>query len=168
MLLGARGLWRVDAHGQSQKPIELAHPARVAPGQVVVDGDHMHALAGQGVEVDGQRGSQGFALAGAHFRNFALVQRHAAHQLHVKVAHLHDALGAFAHHGKGLGQDGIQGFAGSYAGFEFGGFAAQGLVRQALQGRLQRVDAGHSGTVLLEQAVVAASKELGQKGKWHR
>ena len=168
LLFGARGLGGVDAHRQSQKSVELAHPARVAPGQVVVDGDHVHALAGQGIEVHGQGGGQGFALAGAHFGNFALVQGHAAHELHVKVAHFHDALGAFAHHRKSLGQDGVQGFASGYAGFELGGFATQGLVRQALQRRLQRIDAGHGGTVLLEQAVVAASKELGQKGKWHR
>jgi hypothetical protein len=39
---------------------------------------------------------------------FALVQHHAADQLHVEVAHLHRAPARLAHHRKGLGQNLVQ------------------------------------------------------------
>ena len=45
-----------DAHGKAQEVVELAHPLGVAGGQVVVDGHHMHALAGKGIEGHGQGG----------------------------------------------------------------------------------------------------------------
>ena len=32
-----------DADGQAEEAVELAHPLRVALGQVVVDRDHVHA-----------------------------------------------------------------------------------------------------------------------------
>jgi len=34
-----------DAGAQAQKAIELSHPGRVAPGQIVVDSNHVYALA---------------------------------------------------------------------------------------------------------------------------
>jgi hypothetical protein len=43
--------------------------------------------AGQGVQNHGQGGDQGLALAGLHFRDLALVQDHAAHELDVEMAH---------------------------------------------------------------------------------
>jgi hypothetical protein len=71
----------------------------------------VHALAGQGIEVHRQRGHQGLALAGAHLGDLAVVQGHAADQLHVEVAHLEDALAGLAHRGKGFGQQVVQGLA---------------------------------------------------------
>ncbi len=75
----------VDADAQAQQVIDRPHPARVAPGQVVVDGDQVHALAGQGVQVQGQARHQGFALTGLHLGDLAEVQDHAAHQLDVEM-----------------------------------------------------------------------------------
>ena len=118
----------------------------------------MHAFTGQGVEVHRKRCRQGLTFAGTHFCNLALVQRHAAHELYIKVAHFHDALGAFAHYGKGLGQDRVQTLATGHAGLELGRFAPQGLITQALVLRLQRIDTHNGSPVLLEQTVIAASK----------
>jgi hypothetical protein len=87
-------LRQVDADRQAEEVVELAHPLRIAVGQVVVDRDDVHALAGQGIEVHRQRGGERLALAGAHLGDLAVVQRHAAEHLHVEVAHLHDALAA--------------------------------------------------------------------------
>ena len=67
----------------------------------------MHALARQRIEVYRQGGHQRFALAGAHFGNFAVVQHHAAHQLYIKVAHPQHAAAGFAAHGKGLFQQAV-------------------------------------------------------------
>jgi hypothetical protein len=50
-------------------------------------------------------------FAGAHLGDLAVVQRHAAQQLDVEVAHLHHALGAFAHHRECFRQDVVEGLA---------------------------------------------------------
>ena len=96
------------AHRESQKLVDLAHPLGVALGQVVVHRHHVHAVAGQRIQVAGQRCHQRFAFAGLHFGDLALVQHHAADQLHVEVAHLHRAPSRLAHHRKRLGQNLVQ------------------------------------------------------------
>ena len=155
-------LRQIDTHAQTQEVVEPTHPLGVSVGQVVVDRDHMHAFAAQGIEVDRQRGGQGFALASAHLGNLALVQSDPAHHLNVKVAHLHDALRAFADNGKSLGQQVVQSFAVQKTLLELVGFGLQSLIRQSGQAVLQRVDALYGFAVLLEEPVVAAAKDLGQ------
>src|SRR5438094_8088342 len=46
----------------------------------------MHALAGQGVEVQGEARDEGLALAGLHLGDLALVQHDASDELYVEVA----------------------------------------------------------------------------------
>ena len=96
------------AHRQPQKLVDLAHPLGVALGQVVVHRHHVHAVPGQRIQIAGQRGHQRLAFAGLHLGDLALVQHHAADQLHVEVAHLHRAPARLAHHRKGLGQNLVQ------------------------------------------------------------
>ena len=69
--------------------VDRAHPLRVAAGEVVVDRDDVHALAGERVEHHGERARERLALAGAHLGDRAAVEHHAADQLDVEVAHLH-------------------------------------------------------------------------------
>ena len=52
LLLFTRHVGQIDAHSKPQEVIQLAHPPRIPAGQIVVDGDHMHALSSQCVEVD--------------------------------------------------------------------------------------------------------------------
>ena len=66
----------------------LAHPLGVAFRQVIVDRDHVDAAPGEGIQVNRQGRDQGFPFTGFHLGNLALVQHHAADQLHVEVAHL--------------------------------------------------------------------------------
>ena len=86
-----------------------AHPLRVAPGQVVVDGDDVDAPAGEPVEGRRQRRDKGLAFARPHLGDLALVEHGAAHQLDVEVAHRqgppHRLAGAREH----LGQDVVHG-----------------------------------------------------------
>ncbi len=89
------------AHRQAEHLVDRAHPLGVAAGQVIVDGDDVHAAAGQGIQVGGQRGDQRFAFAGFHFGDFAFVQDDAADQLHVEMAHAERAAAGFAHQRKG-------------------------------------------------------------------
>ena len=77
-----------DADAQAEELVEAAHPLRVALGQVVVDGDDVDALAFERIQVDGQGGDERLAFAGLHLGDFAVVQDHAADQLHVEVAHI--------------------------------------------------------------------------------
>ena len=84
----------------------------------------MHAFSGQCVEVDGQGGGQGFALTRTHLSDFSLVQGDTADQLHVKVAHFHDALRALSNNRKGFRQNIIHGFALLESGFECIGLGA--------------------------------------------
>ena len=94
-----------DADGEAEEIVDLAHPLGVALGEVVVDGDDVHAAAGERVEIDRQRGDQRLAFAGLHLGDLAFVQDHAADQLHVEMALAERALGGFAHGGEGGHQD---------------------------------------------------------------
>ena len=110
-----------DAHREPQRVVDRAHPLGVALGEVVVDGDDVHATPGEAVEVRGQGGHQRLALAGGHLGDLALVQDYAAQQLDVEGHHLPGKL--HAHHrpaftrmaaaglldrGEGLGQQVVQ------------------------------------------------------------
>ena len=97
-----------DADGQAEKAINRTHPIGVALGEVLVDGDDVHALARQRIQVRRQGCHQGLALTGAHLGDLALVQRDAADQLHIEVPHLERAARRLAHHGEGFGQQLIE------------------------------------------------------------
>ncbi len=68
--------------------IHGAHPLGVALSQVVVHRHQVDALAGQRIQEDGQRGYQRLAFARRHLGDLALVQHHAAEELHVVVDHV--------------------------------------------------------------------------------
>ena len=62
------------ADGQAEKFINRPHPFGIARGEVIVDGDDVHAAAGEGVEINGQGGDEGFAFAGGHFSDAPAVE----------------------------------------------------------------------------------------------
>ena len=98
-----------DRH--AEEFVDLPHPIGVAPGQIVVHRDDMHALAGERVEIDRQRGDQRLAFAGLHFGDLALVQDHAADQLHVEMALAERAPAGLAHDRERFRQQIVQRFA---------------------------------------------------------
>ena len=91
-VLGAAllGVHRVldAADGEPEVLVEVAHPRRVAAGEVVVHGDKLDVLAGQGVEVERQGRDKRLALAGLHLGDLALVQHYASYELHVERNHV--------------------------------------------------------------------------------
>ena len=101
-------LRQVDADREPEEAVDPPHPVRVALREVVVDRDEVDARAGERIEIDRQRRDERLALAGAHFGDLAVVQRHAADQLHVEVAHLQHALAGLAHDGERLGQQRVE------------------------------------------------------------
>ncbi|MBS1216100.1 MAG: hypothetical protein H6R20_1074 [Proteobacteria bacterium] len=118
----------------------------------------MHALAGERVQIHGERRDERLAFAGAHFGDLAVVQDDPADQLHVEVPHVQRALGRFADHREGLGQELVEGRAVRVALPEFLGLCAQRVVRQRLDGRLERVDLRDRLPVLLQQPIVARAE----------
>jgi hypothetical protein len=115
---------------EPQELVDLAHPLGVAPGQVVVDRDHVGALAAQGVEVDRQGRHQGLALAGLHFGDHAPMEHDPAHHLDVEMALAEGPLGGLAHGGKGLHKQVVQLFAGRHPLPETIGAGANFLVAE--------------------------------------
>ena len=110
----------------------------------------------------GQRGDQRLALAGAHFGDLAVVQRHAADQLHVEVAHLQRPLAGLADDGERLGQERVERLAVGDALLELGGLRLQRLVGERGDRGLERVDLPDGLRVLLQQALVAAAEDAGE------
>ena len=98
-----------DVH--AEETVDTAHQLALVAGEVVVDGDHVHALAFESVQIGGQGGDQGLAFTGLHFGDVAPVQGSTAHELHVEVTLAKGALGDLAHGGERLGHDLVQALA---------------------------------------------------------
>ncbi len=157
-----------DADGEAEEPVDLAHPFGVAPGQIVVDGDDVHALAGERVEIDRQRRDQGLAFAGLHLGDLALVQDHAADELHVEMALAEGALGGLAHGGEGRHQEVVElGAVGDLL-LEFVGAGAQRLVGELLDLRLQGVDGVDARLIAADAPVVGGTEQLAGDSADHR
>ncbi len=142
------------ADREAEEAIDLAHPLRVAVGEVVVDGHDVNAAALEGVEIDGRGGHQRLAFASPHLGDAALVQDHAADQLDVEMPQAQGAFRPLADRGESLGQDVVQlGAVGDLLA-EVPCALAQGVVRQGLGDRLQRVDALDDGLEGPDLAIV--------------
>ena len=90
----------------------------------------MHPLAGEGVEVGGEGGHQGLALAGLHLGDAALVEDDAADELHPVGLHAQHPPGGLPAGREGLGQQGVQALAVLVAVLELLGFGLELFVRQ--------------------------------------
>ena len=149
-----------QAHGHAQEAVDAAHPLGVALGEVVVDGDHVHALAGDGVEVAGERGDEGLALAGLHLGDMALVQGHGADELDIEVAHAGHALRGLSHDGERLGKHRVERLAVSIALAEELGLALELLVAHRDIGGLEPVDLGNELLIALEVLIGSKREQL--------
>ena len=161
--------------------VDPAHPLGVAPGEVVVDGDDVDAAAGEGVQVDGHRPDERLALARLHLGDLSRVEDHAADQLDVEGTHAEGPDGGLPGDGEGLleqfvedgGPGGLEvlvvdAFEGlGDAGPEFRVLARSVVVREGLDGRLERVDALHARQHLLDVAFVLGAEDLGEEAVDH-
>ena len=95
------------------------------------------------------------------------MQHHAADQLHVEMAHVQHPLACLAHHGKGFGQQRIEGFPLRHARPELVGLGTQRLVGQRADSRLQRIDLADNRRILLDQPIIAAAKNFFEKAGNH-
>ena len=152
-----------QTHGQTQEAVHLAHPLAVALGQIVVDGDDMDALAGQGVQIGRQRGHQRLALTGLHLGDAPLMEHDTAHQLHGIGAHAQHAVGGLPHGGEGLRQDVVQRFAVGQTLLELRGLGLQLGIRQLFIVLLQRGDLVHDGVDALQLPLAVGAENLGKQ-----
>ena len=151
------------ANRQAEKPVDLAHPFGVALGEVIVHRDDVHAAARKSIEISGERGDERFAFARLHFGNLALVQHHAAHELHVEVTLAKRALCALADCRKGFRQQVVEAFAIGETLPELDRFGAHLFVGQGREFGLERVDRRNSRIIAFQAPIVGAAEDLGCK-----
>ena len=152
-----------DADIHSEEPKHRAHPLRVALRQVLVDGDHVHAVAAEGVQIRRQRRHQGLALAGAHLGDLAAVQRQAADQLDVEMPQSQLAARRLAHQRKRLGDQRFERRPRRKARLQLPRLFRKLLIGQRLHARLESVDGRHRALKFLDEALIAAAEYLRQK-----
>ena len=142
------------ARAHAQKAVDLAHPLAVALGEVVVHGDDVDALAGDGVQVGRERGDEGLPLATFHLGDHAPVQDDAAHELHGEVPHPQRTPGGLPHGGEGLREERVELLSPLVPLPEVLGHATQLLVRHGLEAVREVLDlAGYPLELLLTPAL---------------
>ena len=140
--------------------MHLPHPLGVTLGEVIVDGDHVHTVAGQRVQVHGEGGNEGFTFTGLHLGDTALVQNDTADQLHVKCTLPEGTLRCLSYRGKCLHQNIVQRLAFGKALFELVRLGAELFVRQFFPLRLQRLNLIHNGPDPLQLMLAVRSENL--------
>ena len=156
---GRAGAGHDEPDREAEPAVDAAHPLGVAAGEVVVDRHDVHAAARQRVEVHGQGGDQGLALAGAHLGDPARVERGAAHDLDVVVALADDAARGLAHDGEGLDHDVVDPLAARDAAAELRGLGPQGVVAQPPDGVAEGVDLGDDAREGLDLLALAGAQD---------
>ena len=122
----------------------------------------MHAFTGQCIQISWQRCHQRFALTGAHLSDLAKMKHHPADQLHVEMAHLQHPATCLAADCKRFRQNIVELFTSRDTLLECGRLGLQFCIGQFFNRRFERVNFTHCFLILLEQALVAAAKNLGQ------
>ena len=160
LLLGL-GLLRIDNAGSHTECCKnLAHPFRVAAGEVIVDGNNVHTLTGERIQIGREGRDKGLALAGLHLADVAFMQKDAAHQLNIKGPQAKRTAGAFTAVGKCLGQELVERLATLGAFGQLAGLVLEALVAQRLKLGLERVDLVDDRAGHLDLAVVRGAKDL--------
>ncbi len=166
LLVGIRLLGEDHADAHPQELVDLAHPLGVAAREVVIDGDDMHAVAGQCIEIRRQRRDQRLAFAGPHFGDLAVIEHHAADHLDVEVAHPERPLAGLADQRKRFGQDVRERFAVGHALAVGDGLRTHLVIAQRLHRRLELIDPTNVSRVLFDQPVIAAAEDF-LEGVYH-
>ncbi len=146
-------------HRDAERPVDRAHPLRVALGQVVVDGDDVHAV-GERVQIRRHGRGQGLALTGLHLGDVALVQRDRAHHLDVEVPLPDRPPRGLPDARERLGQQVVEGLARLEPLAELGRLGGELGVGQVLDLGLVRVDQPGGLPELLLLAAFADLPEL--------
>ena len=152
-----------DARVHAQEAVDAAGVFGIALGQIVVHGDDVRVAAVERVEEACGGGDERLALAGLHFGDAAVVERQAADQLHVVVAHAGGAAARLADEREGFDDQVLLLFARRGAFAQGVGHRAQFGVGLFLQRGFGGVDGVYQTQIGLEEFVVAESEELRDK-----
>ena len=149
-----------DADREAEEAVDTAHGLGVALREVVVDRDDVDALAGERVEVGGQRADQRLALTGLHLGDVAEMKRGTAHELDAEVALAESAARRLANRRERLGQQVVERLAVLVALLELVGHRAQLGVGQRLEVRLDLVDRVGEMLQLAQDATLTCAEHL--------
>ena len=154
------GLAHKDAAGgQSQETVDAPHEVGLVLGEVVVDGDDVYPLAGQGPQVGGHRGHEGLALTGLHLGDVAAVEGGTAHDLDVVGTHAQHPVGCLHDRGEGLGQETVERLSVLVALLELIGHVAQLGVGELTELLGKRLDLVGDGIKLLQGTALTNAKD---------
>jgi hypothetical protein len=156
-----------DAHREAEEFVDLAHPFGVALGEIVVDGDDVDAASREGVQVDREGGDQRLAFTGLHFRDFALVQHHAADELDVEVPLAERALCGLTYGGEGRHQEVIQRLAFGQLLLEVFGARAERLIGELFQLRFEGIDRIDVRAIRADAPLVRGTEQLARDSADH-
>src|SRR5437867_10957592 len=120
--------------------MDRTHPVPVTASEVVVDGDHVYALLGEGVQVGCERGHERLAFTRSHFGDSALMEHHSAEQLDVVMTLSDDAAGRFSDDREGFGEERVKVLTREVATFEFGCLVTQLRVKIGRASCRERVE----------------------------
>ena len=137
-----------------------SHPGRVTAGQIVVDRDHVHALAFQRVQIGGKGGNQRLSFTGLHLRDTSLMENDSADQLHPERFHVQDAAGGLAHRGISLRKKVVKGLPIGEPLLEFPGLILQRLVGKCHHFRPQGFYFFHKGLDPLQLSLAVRTENF--------
>ena len=75
------------ADAQPQERVDLTHPFRVTLCQIIIDRNHVNALALERIQIGRQRRDQRLSFTGFHLGDAALMQNDAADDLYLEMLH---------------------------------------------------------------------------------
>jgi len=153
----------VDSDAQPEQVVDRRHPARVSPGQVVVDGDEVDALARKRVQIQGEARDQRLAFTGLHLGDPALVQDDPTHQLDVEVTQANRAAARLAAEGESLDQQVVEVLPFLRPLAQLVRALAEAGVVELLELGLEAGDGGRDREMALDLALVGV-KKLGKAG----
>ncbi len=159
------------ADGHPEPLVDGPVPLRVALGEVVVRRDEVDSGARKRVQEERGGGDERLALTGLHLGDVAFVEDDRTHHLDVEHPLLRLAPARLAHGRVGLEEEIVERLAVVEAPAQTGGRAAQLLVRERLEVRLERRDVvGLLGDSLQAPALADAQDllELAEVGGGHR
>ena len=148
------------AHRHAKPLIDASHPGGIARGQIVIHRDNMHALVRQRVQEHRQCRDKGLALTGFHFRNLALMERNAAHQLDIIMALAKGAFRRLADPCERFGKKVIKTAASLETGPQRAHRSGKVIIAQRGDLVFKGVDCRHLRGEFLGRAITARPKEI--------
>ena len=149
-------------HREPEHAVDRSHPLRVAVGEVVVEGQDVHAVPGQRVQGRRHDRRQRLAFAGLHFDHPAAREGEGGHDLHVERPQADGAAGCFPHQGEERCLKRVESDAGLCPGAQLGRPLHYPVIGQA--GDLV-CEPGDVGERLVERAQVVLDRGPAESGE---